>query len=100
MIFLFFGFKVLFIFLKKNSSKFPFALSGDNDFANPINQLLRDDKKIALFAAARQIASKLNELQKRIVYSWYSKNQEFYLLEKRNFTRIKAKETPCGASKL
>jgi uncharacterized LabA/DUF88 family protein len=39
--------------------------SGDSDFADPINQLLEDGKKVMLFAAARRVASELNELQKK-----------------------------------
>ncbi len=39
--------------------------SGDSDFADPINQLLEDDKKVVLFATARRVASELNELQEK-----------------------------------
>ena len=43
-----------------------FALwSGDSDFADPINQLLNDGKKVILFATARKVASELNELKKK-----------------------------------
>ena len=38
--------------------------SGDSDFADPINQLLNDGKKVILFATARKVASELNELRK------------------------------------
>ena len=34
------------------------------DFADPINQLLNDGKKVILFATARKVASELNELRK------------------------------------
>lgn len=37
--------------------------SGDSDFANPIEQLLKDNKKVYIFATARTIASELNELR-------------------------------------
>lgn len=37
--------------------------SGDSDFADPINQLLEDGKKVILFATARKVASELNELK-------------------------------------
>ena len=39
--------------------------SGDSDFADPINQLLEDDKKVVLFVTARRVASELNELQEK-----------------------------------
>lgn len=39
--------------------------SGDSDFADPVNQLLEDDKKVVLFATARRVASELNELQEK-----------------------------------
>ncbi len=39
--------------------------SGDSDFADPINQLLNDEKKVILFATARKVASELNELKKK-----------------------------------
>jgi len=39
--------------------------SGDSDFADPINQLLEDGKKVVLFATVRRVASELNELQQK-----------------------------------
>jgi len=39
--------------------------SGDSDFADPINQLLEDKKKVVLFATARRVASELNDLQEK-----------------------------------
>ena len=39
--------------------------SGDSDFADPVNQLLEDGKKVVLFATARRVASELNELQEK-----------------------------------
>ncbi|PIS08529.1 hypothetical protein COZ61_00460 [Candidatus Berkelbacteria bacterium CG_4_8_14_3_um_filter_33_6] len=38
--------------------------SGDSDFADPIKQLLKDKKRVFLFATARRISFELNELQK------------------------------------
>lgn len=38
--------------------------SGDSDFADPISQLLKDKKKVALFATARRVATELNDLRK------------------------------------
>lgn len=39
--------------------------SGDSDFADPISQLLKDGKRVYLFATARKVASELNDLQKQ-----------------------------------
>lgn len=39
--------------------------SGDSDFADPIEQLLKDGKRVYIFATARKVASELNELQKQ-----------------------------------
>lgn len=39
--------------------------SGDSDFADPINQLLDDGKKVCIFATARKVASELNDLTKK-----------------------------------
>ena len=37
--------------------------SGDSDFADPISQLLKDQKKVILFATARRISTELNDLR-------------------------------------
>lgn len=37
--------------------------SGDSDFADPVKQLLNDNKKVALFATARRVSSELNDLK-------------------------------------
>lgn len=39
--------------------------SGDSDFADPISQLLKDGKRVYLFATARKVASELNDLQRQ-----------------------------------
>ena len=36
--------------------------SGDSDFAGPIEQLLKDGKRVYIFATARRVASELNAL--------------------------------------
>lgn len=48
---------------EKNSVENFILWSGDSDFADPINQLLEDGKKVVLFATVRRVASELNELQ-------------------------------------
>ena len=35
--------------------------SGDSDFADPVNQLLKDGKKVVIFATARRISFELGE---------------------------------------
>src|SRR4030042_2527253 len=43
-----------------------FALwSGDSDFADPVEQLLRDGKRVILFATSRRIAAELGELSQK-----------------------------------
>ncbi|MFH0790663.1 MAG: NYN domain-containing protein [Candidatus Omnitrophota bacterium] len=37
--------------------------SGDSDFANPIKQLLDDDRKVILFATTRRVSAELNNLK-------------------------------------
>ena len=50
---------------EKNQIKNFVLWSGDSDFADPINQLLKDNKKVVLFATARRVAKELNELQEK-----------------------------------
>ena len=38
--------------------------SGDSDFADPVQQLLRDGKRVYIFATARKVATELNDLRK------------------------------------
>ena len=38
--------------------------SGDSDFADPIRHLLKNDRRVSIFATVRKIASELNELRK------------------------------------
>jgi len=46
---------------KNNADKF-ILWSGDSDFADPVSQLLKDNKKVILFATARRVASELDDL--------------------------------------
>ena len=39
--------------------------SGDSDFANPVEQLLDDGKKVLLFATVRKVSTELHELGKK-----------------------------------
>ena len=38
--------------------------SGDSDFADPVSQLIRDNKKVILFATSGRVSAELNELTK------------------------------------
>jgi len=40
-------------------------LSGDSDFADPIDKLLKKNKKVVLFATARRVATELNDLRSK-----------------------------------
>ena len=52
--------------------------SGDSDFADPLAQLLKDGKRVFVFATARKVSSELNDLKK--------KGLEIYDIQKiRNF---------------
>jgi len=55
------GRDMLLAFEKKEADCFV-LWSGDSDFAGPIEQLLKDGKKVFIFATARRVASELNEL--------------------------------------
>jgi hypothetical protein len=46
---------------KKGATNFV-LWSGDSDFADPVQQLLGDGKKVVLFATARRVSSELNAL--------------------------------------
>ncbi|MEK7447340.1 MAG: NYN domain-containing protein [Patescibacteria group bacterium] len=49
---------------ERNSVETFVLWSGDSDFADPVAQLLKDKKKVILFATARRVAKELNGLQK------------------------------------
>ena len=49
----------------KNNIKTFILWSGDSDFADPIEQLLKDGKKVYLFATAKRIATELNDLREK-----------------------------------
>jgi len=77
-----------------------FALwSGDSDFYDPVKQLLKEDKKVILFATARKVARELNELRNEglIIYD-IKKIRNFICYNKQIQEDIKnhlnAKETP------
>lgn len=46
---------------EKNSIDNYILMSGDSDFADPVNQLLNDGKKVVIFATARRISVELGE---------------------------------------
>jgi len=40
--------------------------SGDSDFADPIKQLIENDKRVIIFCTARRLSSELNEIGARV----------------------------------
>jgi uncharacterized LabA/DUF88 family protein len=71
--------------------------SGDSDFADPLAQLLRDGKKVTLFATARRVASELSELQPMV---WqFTRLGRLRSSLRNGECPLKAKRTPCGALK-
>lgn len=66
--------------------------SGDSDFADPVNQLLKDKKNVVIFATARRVSTELAETRARIFD--IKKIKEFICWSK------EAKRTPEGALKL
>jgi uncharacterized LabA/DUF88 family protein len=57
--------------------------SGDSDFADPIAQLLADNKRVVLFATARRVATELSELRTKglLIYD-IQKMKEFICYKK------------------
>ncbi|NQU77099.1 NYN domain-containing protein [Candidatus Falkowbacteria bacterium] len=81
-----------------------FALwSGDSDFANPLEQLLDDNKKALLFATARKVSTELNKLGKKGLFIYdIQKIRNFICwnkeLEEDSKTIINAKGIPTSGS--
>ncbi len=50
---------------EKNEAESFILWSGDSDFADPIEQLLRDKKRVCLFATSGRVASELNALKEK-----------------------------------
>jgi len=79
--------------------------SGDSDFADPIEQLLNDGKKVFLFATARRVASELNVLQSKGLFIYDIQKIKNFICWKKEMdqeaiTQLNAKRTPIRASKL
>lgn len=79
--------------------------SGDSDFADPVEQLLDDNKKVILFATARKVSTELNNLQAKGLFIYdIQKISNFICWNKEIDSDIlallNAKETPIEASKL
>ena len=60
--------------------------SGDSDFADPIKQLLRDKKRVYLFATARRISFELNELQKNGLFIYDIQKIKDFICWKKELT--------------
>ncbi len=63
--------------------------SGDSDFADPINQLLKDKKSVSIFATARRISPELNATGVLIFEIW--KIKDFICWNKELSTEVKKK---------
>lgn len=91
----------------ENNSISNFVLwSGDSDFADPLRQLLEDDKRVYLFATTRRIAVELDDLRPSglVIFDiqkiknficWPKQIDTVFLSKPRN-----AKRTSCEALKL
>ena len=71
--------------------------SGDSDFADPVNQLLRDKKSVSIFATARRISPELNATGVLIFEIWKIKdficwNKELSKEAKKIFLAYKSKK--------
>ena len=65
--------------------------SGDSDFADPIRQLLKDNKKVVLFATVRRVASELNDLKKKGLYIFDIQKIRDFICWKKEMECIKSK---------
>jgi uncharacterized LabA/DUF88 family protein len=74
--------------------------SGDSDFADPIEQLLGDSKKVFLFATARRVAFELNGLRSKGLIIYDIQKIRDFICWNRECSLNYAKRTPCGAPKL
>ena len=63
--------------------------SGDSDFVDPITQLAADNKKVFLFATAREVSYELNEI--KVPVFDIKKIKEFICWPKELSQSIKAK---------
>lgn len=75
--------------------------SGDSDFAEPIEKLLNNGKKVVLFATARRVASELNNLRANGLYIFdIQKIRNFICwkkdIQKEVLSTINAKEIPIN----
>lgn len=79
--------------------------SGDSDFVDPISQLLKDKKKVHIFATARRISPELSAtgafiFEVKKIREFVCRSKELSPQVKGQLDAlIKAKGTPCGAPK-
>ena len=72
--------------------------SGDSDFAEPIEQLLNNGKKVILFATARRVSSELNNLVKKGLFVFDIQKIKDFICYNREITPIfKQKGLPFGS---
>ncbi len=75
--------------------------SGDSDFAEPVERLLDDGKKVLLFATARRVSAELNNLQKKGLFIFDIQKIKNFICWKKEITPPKSKrDSFSGAPKL
>lgn len=73
--------------------------SGDSDFADPVEQLLDDNKKVILFATARKVSTELNKLKGKGLFIYDIQKISNFICWKKEIDShilplLNAKETP------
>ena len=72
--------------------------SGDSDFAEPVEQLLADGKKVVLFATARKVSTELNDLQSKGLFIFDIQKIRNFICWKREINLLKTqKGLPFGS---
>lgn len=75
--------------------------SGDSDFAEPVEKLLADGKKVLLFATARRVSTELNNLQEKGLFIFDIQKIKNFICWKKEIALRKSKRGPfSGAPKL
>lgn len=68
--------------------------SGDSDFADPIKQLLEDEKKVVLFATARRVSQELGDLTKDGLFIFDIQKIRNFICWKKEMQKGSPKKTP------
>jgi hypothetical protein len=72
--------------------------SGDSDFVEPVSQLLKDKKRVAVFATGRTVAQELGGLTKKGLYIFDIQKIRNFICWSRDIKARKEmqKGSPCG----